>query len=147
MPGDGQNGIDGLRVEVSGPYRGPQLDGHGVGNLQLWLPEPAQRTVAYERFPLLAARRNVPAGSLSGGEQQMLTVAPVVVRPPWVLIADEPTLGLAPLVVEELTRIFRELADAGTSVLLVEERATGALAIADDVAFLELGRIVWRGPR
>jgi ABC-type branched-subunit amino acid transport system ATPase component len=77
----------------------------------------------------------------------MLAVAPVVVRPPRVLIADEPTLGLAPLVVGELMRIFRELADAGTSVLLVEERATDALSIADDVAFLELGRIVWRGPR
>jgi ABC-type branched-subunit amino acid transport system ATPase component len=132
-----------LVPEASGVFPGLSVE----ENLQLWLPEPAQRAAAYERFPQLAARRSVPAGSLSGGEQQMLTVAPVVVRTPRVLIADEPTLGLAPRVVEELMRIFRELADAGASVLLVEERATAALAISDDVAFLELGRIVWRGPR
>jgi ABC-type branched-subunit amino acid transport system ATPase component/branched-subunit amino acid ABC-type transport system permease component len=102
---------------------------------------------ACARFPRLGERRNLPAGSLSGGEQQMLTLAPLLVRPPDVLIADEPTLGLAPLVVTELLGVFGELRDRGVALLLVEEKARDVLEIADSVALLELGHVVWQGPR
>jgi ABC-type branched-subunit amino acid transport system ATPase component len=77
----------------------------------------------------------------------MLTMAPILVRPPTLLIADEPTLGLAPLVVAEIMRLFGELRDQGTTLLVVEERAKAVLDVADDVALLELGRLVWSGPR
>lgn len=113
-------------------------------NLRTWLPDPGP---AYERMPQLAARRTVLAGALSGGEQQLLTLAPALVRPPRVLIADEPSLGLAPLVVRQVFEVFAELRRRGVALLLVEEKATEALAVADRVAFVRLGRVVWSGPR
>jgi ABC-type branched-subunit amino acid transport system ATPase component len=116
-------------------------------NLLLQLPDPADRAKVYERFPALDQRRGQPAGNLSGGEQQMLTVAPLIVHPPRVLVVDEPTLGLAPLVVVELIRVFRELRDLGVTLLLTEEKAKAVLDLADQVALLELGRAVWSGPR
>ncbi|MFI6280137.1 ATP-binding cassette domain-containing protein [Streptomyces sp. NPDC050988] len=116
-------------------------------NLALYLREKDQREAVYERFPGLAGRRGVPAGSLSGGEQQMLALAPLLQRPPKVLIADEPSLGLAPRIVEEVFRLLTELRDAGTALLLVEEKATEALGVADTVAYLAQGRVTWCGPR
>ncbi|MEU5952827.1 ATP-binding cassette domain-containing protein [Streptomyces sp. NPDC047525] len=116
-------------------------------NLTLHLPESGARDAVYERFPGLAARRKVTAGSLSGGEQQMLVLAPLLQRPPKVLIADEPSLGLAPRVVEEVFRLLAELRDAGTGLLLVEEKAAEILGVADTVAYLSQGRISWCGPR
>ncbi|MEV0588278.1 ATP-binding cassette domain-containing protein [Nonomuraea sp. NPDC050310] len=101
----------------------------------------------YDRLPALAARRTVLAGALSGGEQQLLTLAPALVRPPRVLIADEPSLGLAPLVVEQVFQLFAELRARGVALLLVEEKASEVLDLADRVAFMRLGRIVWSGPR
>jgi ABC-type branched-subunit amino acid transport system ATPase component/branched-subunit amino acid ABC-type transport system permease component len=105
------------------------------------------REAAFDRFPRLAERRRLAAGSLSGGEQQMLALAPVLVDPPRVVVVDEPTLGLAPLVVEQVLGIFVELCERGTAVLLIEEKARDVLTIADSVAFLELGRVVWNGAR
>ncbi|HEX3459315.1 MAG TPA: ATP-binding cassette domain-containing protein [Acidimicrobiales bacterium] len=116
-------------------------------NLKLLLPEVSDQEKAFDRFPILKERRRLPAGSLSGGEQQMLTMAPMLVKPPRVLVADEPTLGLAPLIVEEIIRVFGELRDQGVTLLIVEERAKAVLDIADEVALLELGRLVWAGPR
>jgi ABC-type branched-subunit amino acid transport system ATPase component/ABC-type branched-subunit amino acid transport system permease subunit len=116
-------------------------------NLMMLLPSAEQREQAYARFPVLGTRRQIPAGNLSGGEQQMLTMAPVMVNPPALLIADEPTLGLAPLIVEQIMGVFAELRDQGVTLLIVEERAKAVLDIADDVALLELGRLVWDGPR
>ncbi|MGW2285391.1 ABC transporter permease subunit [Streptomyces phaeochromogenes] len=116
-------------------------------NLALYLREKDQREAVYERFPGLAGRRGVPAGSLSGGEQQMLALAPLLQRPPKVLIADEPSLGLAPRIVEEMFRLLTELRDTGTALLLVEEKATEALGVADTVAYLAQGRVTWCGPR
>ncbi|NJP94408.1 ATP-binding cassette domain-containing protein [Nonomuraea sp. FMUSA5-5] len=113
-------------------------------NLRTWLPDPAP---VYERLPHLAERRTVLAGALSGGEQQLLTLAPALVRPPRVLIADEPSLGLAPMVVRQIFDVFAELRERGVALLLVEEKATEALAIADRVAFMRLGRVTWAGPR
>lgn len=116
-------------------------------NLSLWLPDPAQHEQAFDRFPILGERRNLPAGNLSGGEQQILTLTPLLVRPPDVLIADEPSLGLAPLIVEQVMNIFVELRERGVALLLVEEKARDVLEIADSVAFLSLGEITWYGPR
>jgi ABC-type branched-subunit amino acid transport system ATPase component/ABC-type branched-subunit amino acid transport system permease subunit len=115
-------------------------------NLRMRLT-PDELPAVYDRFTVLGQRRRVAAGNLSGGEQQLLTLAPVVTRPPRVLIADEPTLGLAPLVVESLMGLFSELRDQGVSLLLVEEKARRVLEIADQVAFLELGHVLWLGPR
>ncbi len=116
-------------------------------NLQLWLPDHAMHDEVYERFPILGERRALPAGNLSGGEQQILTLAPLLANPPKVLIADEPSLGLAPLIVEQIMQIFVELRDRGVALLLVEEKARDVLRIADTVAFLSLGQVTWQGPR
>jgi ABC-type branched-subunit amino acid transport system ATPase component/branched-subunit amino acid ABC-type transport system permease component len=116
-------------------------------NLSVLLRTPQLRAHAYERFPILAERRNQTAGLLSGGEQQMLSLAPALANPPVVLIADEPTLGLAPLAAEEVMRAIVELRDGGTAVLLVEEHAHNALRVADTLAFMELGTITWSGAR
>ncbi|MEU6781161.1 ATP-binding cassette domain-containing protein [Nonomuraea angiospora] len=113
-------------------------------NLRTWLPDPGP---VYERLPQLAERRTVLAGALSGGEQQLLTLAPALVRPPRVLIADEPSLGLAPMMVRQVFDVFAELRSRGVALLLVEEKATEALALADRVAFMRLGRVTWAGPR
>ncbi|MCM2425300.1 ABC transporter permease subunit [Streptomyces sp. RKAG337] len=116
-------------------------------NLTLYLPGRTARGQVYERFPQLAARRGVLAGSLSGGEQQMLALAPLLQRPPKVLIADEPSLGLAPRVVDEVFAVLTELRAAGTALLFVEEKAAEVLGLADTVAYLSSGRVSWCGPR
>ena len=115
-------------------------------NLTLALPEEEDRQRAYARFPVLSERRLQVAGLLSGGEQQMLGLAPALARPPKVFVADEPTLGLAPLAAEEVIRAIIELRDKGTAVLLVEENAENAVAVADRLIFMELGTITWAGP-
>jgi ABC-type branched-subunit amino acid transport system ATPase component/branched-subunit amino acid ABC-type transport system permease component len=114
-------------------------------NLALALRTTEHRQRAYLRFPVLDQRRSQTAGLLSGGEQQMLSLAPALANPPAVFVADEPTLGLAPLVAEAVMQAILELRDQGTAVLIVEEHAHNALQIADEIAFMELGRIKWSG--
>ena len=116
-------------------------------NLRVLLRTDEQRQKAYERFPILGQRRRQSAGLLSGGEQQMLSLAPALANPPDVFIADEPTLGLAPLAAEEVVRAIRELRESGSAILLVEEKAREVMQLADIVAFMELGELVWMGPR
>ncbi|MGI5446328.1 ABC transporter permease subunit [Streptomyces sp. CA-243310] len=116
-------------------------------NLAIHLRDPAERDAVFGRFPRLRERRRVPAGALSGGEQQLLALAPLLQRPPGVLIADEPSLGLAPRVVDEVYELLVELRAAGTALLLVEEKAAEILGIADTVAYLSQGRVSWCGPR
>ncbi|WP_306325281.1 ABC transporter permease subunit [Streptomyces venezuelae] len=116
-------------------------------NLSLQLTAADDRDAVYTRFPALAARRSVAAGSLSGGEQQLLALAPLLQRPPAVLVADEPSLGLAPRVVDEVFRLLTELRDHGAALVLVEEKAAEVLGIADTVAHLTQGEIAWVGPR
>ncbi|MFD9613195.1 ATP-binding cassette domain-containing protein [Streptomyces sp. NPDC059083] len=116
-------------------------------NLTLQLTAAEDREAVYARFPALAARRTVAAGSLSGGEQQLLALAPLLQRPPAVLVADEPSLGLAPRVVDEVFGLLAELRDRGTALVLVEEKASEVLGIADTVAYLAQGGITWSGPR
>jgi ABC-type branched-subunit amino acid transport system ATPase component/ABC-type branched-subunit amino acid transport system permease subunit len=132
-----------LAPEARGIFPGLSVD----ENLGLSLRSSAEREQAYGRFPLLADRRRQPAGLLSGGEQQMLALAPALVRPPAVFVADEPSLGLAPMASEAVFDALAELRRRGSSLLLVEEKAREALELADVVAVMELGRIVWTGPR
>ncbi|HVX19648.1 MAG TPA: ABC transporter ATP-binding protein [Acidimicrobiales bacterium] len=105
---------------------------------------------SYERvlelFPKLAERRRQTAGYLSGGEQQMVAMGRALMADPKLLVLDEPSLGLAPLIVEQVREIITTVNDSGTSVLLVEQNAAMALSIADHGYVLENGRIVKEGP-
>ena len=99
----------------------------------------------YQRFPTLKEREKQLAGTLSGGEQQMLAVARALMSKPRLLLMDEPSLGLAPLIVEEVFQIIRDLHDDGTSILLVEQNAHMALQVADRFCLLDQGRITFSG--
>jgi len=116
-------------------------------NLAVLLRDDDLKERAYERFPILAERRKQPAGLLSGGEQQMLSLVPLLVDPPPVFIADEPTLGLAPLAAKTVMGSIVELRDRGSAILLVEEHAQNAMRVADTLVLMELGNVVWSGPR
>ncbi|MCE5333731.1 MAG: ABC transporter ATP-binding protein [Desulfobacteraceae bacterium] len=96
-------------------------------------------------FPILAERRKQKAGTLSGGEQQMLSIGRALMAKPRLLVLDEPSMGLAPLITEEIYRIVQDLHRSGTTVLLVEQNAMGALQIAERGYVLETGRIVLSG--
>ncbi len=96
----------------------------------------------YERFPRLKERRKQIAGTLSGGEQQMLAMGRALMSKPELLMLDEPSMGLAPLLVEQIFDIIKELNAAGTTILLVEQNAQMALSVADRGYVLETGKIV-----
>jgi branched-chain amino acid transport system ATP-binding protein len=100
----------------------------------------------YELFPILRERRSQIAGTLSGGEQQMLAIGRALMARPRLLMMDEPSLGLAPLVIEEIFRAITELRARGTTILLVEQNAHQALLVADRAYVMELGRVVLSGP-
>src|SRR5437879_6337921 len=100
----------------------------------------------YGYFPVLAERKKQAGGTLSGGEQQMLAVARALMLRPRLLLLDEPSLGLAPLVVREIFKILRTINQTGVSILLVEQNAALALDLADHVFLLETGRVVMEGP-
>ncbi|ORJ61623.1 ATP-binding cassette domain-containing protein [Geothermobacter hydrogeniphilus] len=99
----------------------------------------------YQRFPRLGERREQPAGTLSGGEQQMLAMGRALMARPKLLLLDEPSLGLAPLITDEIFAIIHQLARAGTSILLVEQNAARALSAADNACLLANGRVVEKG--
>ena len=99
----------------------------------------------FERFPILKERRFQKAGTLSGGEQQMLAMGRALMSQPKLLLLDEPSMGLAPMLVQEIFNIIKEINEAGTTILLVEQNANMALSIAHKAYVLETGRIVLSG--
>lgn len=107
----------------------------------------SQKTVAevYEKFPILQERKGMPGGLLSGGEQQMLAFGRAMMSQPQVVLLDEPSMGLAPAMVDRVMNRVREIADTGIAVLMVEQNADAALAIADDVVLVQRGEVVWTG--
>ena len=106
----------------------------------------ADRERVCELFPILKGRFHQRAGNLSGGEQQMLALARAVLARPRLLMLDEPSLGLAPILVEHIADIIRELHASGTTILLNEQNAEMALRLADRTYVLESGRVVLEGP-
>jgi branched-chain amino acid transport system ATP-binding protein len=104
-----------------------------------------QLPVVYELFPRLKERRHQEAGTLSGGERQMLALGRALMGKPGLLLLDEPSLGLAPLIVKEIFHIIDRLKQTGTGILLVEQNARAALQVADYAYVLEMGEVVLQG--
>jgi branched-chain amino acid transport system ATP-binding protein len=98
-------------------------------------------------FPILREKRNDPAGSLSGGQQQMVAIGRALMGRPEILLLDEPSLGLAPLVVKQVLGVIKAINESGTTVLLAEQNAYAALQIAHRAYVIERGRIVMEGGR
>lgn len=101
--------------------------------------------MVYQRFPRLQERKNQLAGTLSGGEQQMLAMGRALMSHPKIIVMDEPSMGLSPILVNEIFDIIQEVSAGGTTVLLVEQNAKKALSIADRAYVLETGKIVLEG--
>lgn len=99
-----------------------------------------------DRFPILRERKSQLGGTLSGGQQQMLAIARALMSRPKLLLLDEPSMGLAPLIVQDIFKIVKEINQDGTTVLLVEQNARQALKIADYAYVLEIGKVVKEGP-
>lgn len=103
------------------------------------------RKKMYDLFPILRERKSQLGGTLSGGEQQMLTMSRALMSKPKLLLLDEPSMGLAPVIVQEIFKIIKKVNDEGTTVLLVEQNANMALSIADRAYILETGSVVKSG--
>ena len=122
-------------------------------NLALWsrqIPDSAKRqeklALVYGTFSMLDERRDQRAGSLSGGQQQMLALAKAVMLEPQLLCIDELSLGLAPVVVQDILQIVERLKDQGITMIIVEQSLNVALAIADRAVFMERGQVMFEGP-
>jgi branched-chain amino acid transport system ATP-binding protein len=116
-----------------------------LGGWQQRSTQAASIEQMYQRFPVLAQRRALVAGALSGGEQQMLAIARALVAQPTVLLMDEPSMGLAPKVVDEVFRVIGQIRASGTTVVLVEQNARRALRAADYGYVLETGQVAHEG--
>ncbi len=140
----------GLALVAEGRQLFPQMTVRENLELGGWLVSPAERAArieqAFRDFPRLRERAGQYAGTMSGGEQQMLAVARAMMGAPRLLMLDEPSLGLAPKMVDELLAIARRIADQGTTVLMVEQNVRKSLAVADRGYVLERGKLVAGGP-
>jgi branched-chain amino acid transport system ATP-binding protein len=126
------------------------LDNLWMGAYQRYKHEPKKSIekdidFMFGLFPRLNERPHQIGKTLSGGEQQMLAISRALMSKPKMLLLDEPSLGLAPLIVQEIFRILKELQEGGTSLLLIEQTYKDALSIADKVYILQTGKIVWEG--
>lgn len=108
-------------------------------------PDPNDLERVFTLFPRLAERRNQPGGTLSGGEQQMLAIGRALMARPRLLLLDEPSMGLAPQIIQLIFRIIREINEQGTTILLVEQNAVQALTVAHRAYVMETGKIVKTG--
>ena len=106
---------------------------------------PRVSSAAYELFPRLGERRSQGAATLSGGEQRMLSLARVLVHPPRLLVVDELSLGLAPIIIDELYATLRRVNEAGTALLIIEQYVGRALSIAQSAVVLQHGEVVYDG--
>jgi branched-chain amino acid transport system ATP-binding protein len=165
-PTAGKVWLDGNDVTDWQPYRYARLgvvhapEGRSVfasltveENLELTFRRSRGRTgvapaleEAYTMFPRLGERRRQQAGTLSGGEQRMLSLSRVLVERPRLLIADELSLGLAPLIIDEVYRTLVAIRDTGTTLLIIEQHVSHALELADDVVVLVKGEVAFHGP-
>ena len=123
------------------------LDNLLIGGLILRNQEEQKKQLdyVYGLFPRLAERKEQLVGTMSGGEQQMVAIARALMAKPKLLMLDEPSLGLAPLVLEEIFMLIKKIKDSGTSVLLVEQNVDAALSVADNVSILNHGSLVFTG--
>jgi branched-chain amino acid transport system ATP-binding protein len=118
------------------------IGGHTVARRELG----GRMEEVFRLFPVLRERRRQAGGTLSGGEQQMLAIARALMGRPRLLLLDEPSLGLAPMLVREIFRVIRRINESGVAVLLVEQNARGAFGLAARGYVLETGRVVVSGP-
>lgn len=118
------------------------LENLKMGAYRLRRPDPADMERVFTLFPVLAQRRKQISGTLSGGEQQMLAIGRALMGKPELLLLDEPSMGLAPLIVQQIFEILKEINAQGTTLLLVEQNASQALQLADRGYVLETGAVV-----
>jgi len=121
-----------------------RLGGYSQRHNPAWVEQQLQ--FIYTLFPILEERRTQSAGTLSGGQQQMLAIGRALLARPRLLLLDEPSMGLAPLLVEEILRVVRELNHQGVTILLVEQNARAALGVAHRGYVLETGRVAMAAP-
>ena len=117
-----------------------------MGSSKLKKPFKEKEAEIYEMFPILGQRKNQQAGTLSGGEQQMLAIGRARMSEPEFIMLDEPSMGLAPVIVKQVFRIIKQINAAGTTILLIEQNARQALGISDYTYVLENGHITLEGP-
>ena len=123
-------------------YSSKQLDWRTISSK---LKSQADLEMVFDHFPRLRERIKQPAGTLSGGEQQMLAMSRALMSHPKLMMLDEPSMGLAPILVDQIFDIIKELHKAGTTILLVEQNARKALQVADRAYVLETGNITLAG--
>ena len=146
-PSAGEILFDGQRIDRHSPDKVLKMGIAHVGEFVRSDKEGIQRylEIVFDHFPVLEARRKQMAKTMSGGEQQMLAIGRALMSQPRLLMLDEPSLGLAPLVVQEIAQILREINKEGVSVILVEQNAELALDLAHYAYVLETGRIALHG--
>ena len=165
-PQSGKIVLDGAEINGKAPYRVakvgvtqspegrllfPELtveDNLRVGGYTIKSKAELNKNIerVYNLFPILRERKKQMANTLSGGEQQMVAIGRALMSSPKILLLDEPSLGLAPLIIEEIFKAFKKINEEGTTILIVEQNALQTLKIADYAYVLELGKISMQGP-